>query len=130
MDTHKNNTKEFFYSKYLHRILMRKLNSDSIIVFVKKSDLKRVPYANQASQFQGICRVYQCLAEHIFICLHSSANIHIWINIYMIQKFECILFQFRRVHREMEMHKRHTSRHILYVAWQINDGQIYTQLPS
>ena len=54
---------------------MRKLNFDSIIVFVKKSDLKRVPYANQASQFQGICRVYQCLAEHIFICLHSSAYI-------------------------------------------------------
>ena len=53
---------------------MRKLNSDSIIVFVKKSDLKRVPYANQASQFQGICRVYQCLAEDISICLHNSAD--------------------------------------------------------
>ena len=130
MDTHKNNTKEFFYSKYLHRILMRKLNSDSIIVFVKKSDLKRVPYANQASQFQRIRWKYQCLAEHIFICLHSSAYSTIYIYIYMIQKIECILFQTRRVHREMEMHKRHTSRHILYVAWQINDGQIYTQLPS
>ena len=56
---------------------MRKLNSDSIIVFVKKSDLKRVPYANQASQFQRICRVYQCLAEPIFICLYSLANIKI-----------------------------------------------------
>ena len=77
MDTHKNNTKEFFYSKYLHRILMRKLNSDSIIVFVKKSDLKCVPYANQASQFQRICRVYQCLAEPIFIFPYSFA-IHIY----------------------------------------------------
>ena len=95
---------------------MRKLNSDSIIVFVKKSDLKRVPYANQAFQFQRIHRVYQCLAEHIIICLHSLDDIYIYIYIYMIQKFDCILFQTRRVHREMEMHKRHTSRHILYVA--------------
>ena len=93
---------------------MRKLNSDSIIVFVKKSDLKRVPYANQVSRFQRIYRESQCLAEHIFICLHSSAYIAQYI--YMIQKIECILFQTRRVHREMEMHKRHTSRHILYVA--------------
>ena len=61
---------------------MRKLNSDSIIVFVKKSDLKRVPYANQASQFQGICRVYQCLAEDISMCLHNSAYIYIYIYIY------------------------------------------------
>ena len=62
---------------------MRKLNSDSIIVFVKKSDLKCVPYANQASQFQRICRVYQCLAEHIFTCLHSTADICIYIYMYI-----------------------------------------------
>ena len=116
MGTHKNNTKEFFYSKYLHRILMRKLNSDSIIVFVKKSDLKCVPYANQASQFQRIRREYQWFAKHIAEHIYMMAELYIYIYIYMIHKIEYILFQTRRVHREMEMHKRHTSRHILYVA--------------